>query len=219
MAKILTEYLYLNELMTRWGCDLRLISTLRKYTKNNQVLLKLWVVTEERTGPDGERSAIVDYLNSSMEDTPVDILKQVVADVDNIQRVENNNSTALRFLGTDYLVMSNGAVCGQWLSRGTVVRLFPEDRETKRLVDAGAIVAATEHNPSAQDGTAPLLAGHGVLSTIINMRNDNKSESEIAHFLKDGGLSISQVGALLYPDPLNTPQNTISSYAKRLLNS
>lgn len=218
MAKILTEYFYLNELMTRWGCDLKLISTLRQYTKNSQVLLKLWVVTEERNGPDGSRSAIVNYLNSAMEDTPADTLKRVVADVDNVHRVENNNDTALRFHGTDYLVMRYGAVCGRWLPAGTVIRLFPEDKETRRLVAAGVVVAANEYNPSSQD-SASQFTGHGVLSIIINMRNDGKQESEIAHFLKKGGLSIAQVGALLYLGPLNTPQNTIASHAKRLLNS
>ena len=59
--------------------------------------------------------------------------------------------------------------------------------------------------------------GHGVLSFIINLRMDGKDEESIALFLKQHGLSTSQVGVLLHPDPLSVGQAAISSHAKRLL--
>jgi len=216
MAKILTEYLYLDELMERWSCDIRLISTLRKYTKDSQVLLKLWKVSNESIDQDGCRSAIVDYLSSAIEDVLPDDLKMVVADAENVQRVENNNGTVLRANGTDYIVLKRGSICWKWQQACTIVRLFPEDAETKRLLRDGYILAAADYRPSG-DAILPTADSYGVLSSIIKMRNEEKPEHEIAAFLKTGGLSISQIGALLHPDPLGVGQDAISSHAKRLL--
>jgi hypothetical protein len=214
MSKILTEYLYLDELMKRWGCDISMISALRKYSKTNYQLLKLYVIIEERIGVNGDKIAIVDYLQSPLENTPPDTIKKLVADIDNIQRVENQNSTALRFNGTDYITTRPGAICGKWTKSGEIVRLFPEDKETKRLLHEGIITLANEYNPH----TKQKIKQHGILSVIIEMRN-NKSEREIARFLKDNGLSSSQIGALLHPDPLGAEKETIISYGKRLLKS
>lgn len=45
------------------------------------------------------------------------------------------------------------------------------------------------------------IEGHGLCSCVIRMRQEGKTDEEIAAFLESSKCSLSQIGVLLHPDP------------------
>lgn len=60
------------------------------------------------------------------------------------------------------------------------------------------------------------IDGHGLCSLVIRMRQEGKTDEEIAEFLDSSGRSLSQIGALLHTDPEAT-QAAQMKLAQRLL--
>ena len=79
-----------------------------------------------------------------------------------------------------------------------------------------ALKAALEQARQAQ--ASPTLEGHGLCSRVITMRQEGKTEEEIAAMLHDSGewCSVAQVGALLYRGG-RVSKDAMLKHAQRLL--
>ena len=79
-----------------------------------------------------------------------------------------------------------------------------------------ALKAALEQAQQAQ--ASPPLEGHGLCSRVITMRQEGKTEEEIAAVLHDSGAwcSAAQVGALLYRGD-RVSKDAMQKHAQRLL--
>lgn len=58
--------------------------------------------------------------------------------------------------------------------------------------------------------------GHGLCSLVIRMRQEGKTDGEIAEFLNSSGCSNAQIGVLLHPNP-EASQDARTKLAQRLL--
>lgn len=104
------------------------------------------------------------------------------------------------------------------------VALAAEDAEVEQAraeaaalrEENAALKAALEQARQAQ--ASPSLEGHGLCSRVITMRQEGKTEEEIAAMLHDSGkwCSVAQVGALLYRGD-RVSRDAMQKHAQRLL--
>lgn len=75
---------------------------------------------------------------------------------------------------------------------------------------------AEQRAVKAEEQLASCRDGHGLCSTVFQMRIDGKTDEEIAKYLKKSGLSIPQIGALLHTSPYISNSARVK-HAQRLL--
>ncbi|MFR8055237.1 MAG: hypothetical protein ACLU6O_11215 [Bilophila wadsworthia] len=98
------------------------------------------------------------------------------------------------------------------VSGGVGMFLFVQLEEANRHADEVEKRAANaEQFVSCRD-----IDGHGLCSLVIRMRQEGKTDEEIAEFLSSSRRSLSQIGALLHTDPEATQAAQVK-LAQRLL--
>ena len=98
------------------------------------------------------------------------------------------------------------------------------NKDGKRIIELEAQLGeatrraneAEQRAVKAEEQLASCRVGHGLCSTVFQMRIDGKTDEEIAKYLKKSGLSIPQIGALLHTSPYISNSARVK-HAQRLL--
>lgn len=92
----------------------------------------------------------------------------------------------------------------------SVKRIIELEEATRRADEA------EQRAVKAEEQSASCLDGHGLCSVVIQMREEGKTDEEIAKHLKASGLSIPQIGVLLHTNPYVSKSARVK-HAQRLL--
>ena len=93
-----------------------------------------------------------------------------------------------------------------------------EVSEATRIAELEQEVASLKERPAAREEAAPPACEcKGLSAVVLQMRQEGKTDEEIAAALKEKGLSLSQIGVTLHSDPLSVSQDAITMCAKRLI--
>lgn len=117
-----------------------------------------------------------------------------------------NDYCKIVFLKDNILTCLDTITCN---IRKEISKAFHTKAKVIRLTEGGHHFSEKKALPSNNEG-------HGLCSLVIRMRQEGKTNEEIAEFLDSSGRSLSQIGALLHTDPEAT-QATQMKLAQRLL--